>query len=67
MCRCSPSIIAIAAVGEAMVVITRNVDLSVEAIIGLVAFTVAAVLANHLLSTPGGDGVRHRARAWCSG
>ena len=28
---------AIAAVGEAIVVITRNVDLSVEAIMGLVA------------------------------
>ena len=45
------AIIAIAAVGEAMVVITRNVDLSVEAVIGLVAFTVAAALSNHLLST----------------
>jgi rhamnose transport system permease protein len=45
------AIIAIAAVGEAMVVITRNVDLSVEAIIGLVAFAVAAVLSNHLLPT----------------
>ena len=40
------SIIAIAAVGEAMVVITRNVDLSVEAVIGLVAFVVADLLAN---------------------
>ncbi len=46
------SIIAIAAVGEAMVVITRNVDLSVEAIIGLVAFAVAAVLADQLMPTP---------------
>ncbi len=46
------SIIAIAAVGEAMVVITRNVDLSVEAIIGLVAFVVAAVLADQLMPTP---------------
>jgi rhamnose transport system permease protein len=46
------SIIAIAAVGEAVVVITRNVDLSVEAVIGLVAFVVAAALANHVLTTP---------------
>ena len=46
------SIIAIAAVGEAMVVITRNVDLSVEAVIGLVAFAVAAVLANRTLDAP---------------
>jgi rhamnose transport system permease protein len=46
------SIIAIAAVGEAMVIITRNVDLSVEAVIGLVAFVVADVLAGGLLPTP---------------
>jgi rhamnose transport system permease protein len=46
------AIIAIAAVGEAMVVITRNVDLSVEAIIGLVAFAVAAILSDRLLPTP---------------
>ena len=37
------SIIAIVAVGEAMVIITRNVDLSVEAMIGLVAFVVADI------------------------
>ena len=35
-----------------MVVITRNVDLSVEAMIGLVAFVVAAVLADQLMPTP---------------
>ena len=46
------SIIAIAAVGEAMVVITRNVDLSVEAVIGLVAFVVADMLSRQLLPTP---------------
>ncbi len=46
------SIIAIAAVGEAMVVITRNVDLSVEAIIGLVAFVVADVLSGRQVPTP---------------
>jgi rhamnose transport system permease protein len=46
------SIIAVAAVGEAMVVITRNVDLSVEAVMGLVAFAVAGVLANNVLPVP---------------
>ena len=35
------SIIAVAAIGEALVVITRNIDLSVEATIGLVAYCVA--------------------------
>jgi rhamnose transport system permease protein len=38
------SITAVAAVGEALVIITRNVDLSVEAMIGLVAYSVANVL-----------------------
>jgi rhamnose transport system permease protein len=38
------SIIAVAAVGEALVVLTRNVDLSVEATIGLVAYAVARLL-----------------------
>ncbi len=37
------SIIAVAAVGEALVVITRNVDLSVEAMMGLVAYCVASI------------------------
>ena len=43
------SVIAVAAVGEALVVITRNVDLSVEATIGLVAYSVARVLEFHAL------------------
>ncbi len=43
------SVIAVAAVGEALVVITRNVDLSVEATIGLVAYAVARVLELHAL------------------
>jgi rhamnose transport system permease protein len=43
------SVIAVAAVGEALVVITRNVDLSVEATIGLVAYSVARVLELHAL------------------
>jgi rhamnose transport system permease protein len=46
------SIIAIAAIGEAMVVLTRNVDLSVESVIGLVAFAVADVVAKHILPGP---------------
>jgi rhamnose transport system permease protein len=46
------SIIAVAAVGEAIVVITRNVDLSVEATIGLVAYCVARALELHALDTP---------------
>lgn len=47
------SVIAIAAVGEALVVITRNVDLSVEATIGLVAYAVARTLELHALDTAG--------------
>ena len=46
------SVVAVAAVGEAIVVITRNVDLSVEAMIGLVAYCVASVLESHRLDAP---------------
>jgi len=46
------SIIAIVAVGEALVIITRNVDLSVEAIMGLVAFVVADLLSRKTLDAP---------------
>ena len=46
------SVIAVAAVGEALVVITRNVDLSVEATMGLVAYCVARVLELHALDAP---------------
>jgi rhamnose transport system permease protein len=46
------AIIAIAATGEALVVLTRNVDLSVDATIGLVAFSVADILRTHTLSLP---------------
>jgi rhamnose transport system permease protein len=46
------SVIAVAAVGEALVVITRNVDLSVEATIGLVAYCVASVLEQQILDAP---------------
>ena len=47
------SVIAVAAIGESLVVITRNVDLSVEATIGLVAYSVASLLERHALDTPG--------------
>jgi rhamnose transport system permease protein len=47
------SVIAVAAVGEALVVITRNVDLSVEATIGLVAYCVARALELQVLGAPG--------------
>jgi rhamnose transport system permease protein len=46
------SIVAVAAVGEALVMITRNIDLSVEAMIGLVAYCVAIVLERHALDAP---------------
>jgi len=43
------SITAIAAVGEAIVIITRGIDLSVEATIGLVAYAVARSLELHIV------------------
>jgi rhamnose transport system permease protein len=46
------AIIAIAATGQAIVVLTRNVDLSVDATMGLVAFNVADILRAHALSLP---------------
>jgi rhamnose transport system permease protein len=46
------SITAIAAIGQAVVVITRNIDLSVEATMGLVAYSVAITLESHLLNGP---------------
>lgn len=47
------SITAVAAVGQALVVITRNIDLSVEATMGLVAYCVAITLESHVLNGPG--------------
>jgi rhamnose transport system permease protein len=47
------SITAIAAIGQALVVITRNIDLSVEAVMGLVAYCVAITLESDLLDGPG--------------
>ena len=46
------AVTAVAAIGEALVIITRNVDLSVEAMIGLVAYVVAVSLESHTLSAP---------------
>jgi rhamnose transport system permease protein len=46
------AIIAIAAVGEAMVVMTKNIDLSVESVIGLVAFLVGVILSGGNVPVP---------------
>jgi rhamnose transport system permease protein len=46
------AVIAVAAVGEAIVIITRNVDLSVEAMMGLVAYCVAVSLESHVFDSP---------------
>lgn len=47
------AIVAVAAVGEAIVIITRGIDLSVEAIIGLVAYSVARTLELQVLDPIG--------------
>ncbi len=47
------SITAVAAVGQAIVIITRGIDLSVEAIIGLVAYAVARSLELHAVDPVG--------------
>ena len=46
------AIIVIAAVGEALVIITKNIDLSVESTMGLVAFVVAEILKGQNLPVP---------------
>nr|BBH94251.1 sugar ABC transporter permease [Thermogemmatispora argillosa] len=43
----SIAILAIVAVGETMVILTRNVDLSVGSMVGMTAFVCADVLKNH--------------------
>jgi rhamnose transport system permease protein len=43
---------AVAALGEALVILTRNVDLSVEATIGIVAYVVAVTLEGHTVAVP---------------
>ncbi|MHB8892660.1 MAG: ABC transporter permease [Candidatus Limnocylindrales bacterium] len=47
------SVVAVAAVGEAIVVITRGIDLSVEAMVGLVAYAVARSLELQALDPAG--------------
>ena len=46
------SVTAVAAIGEAIVILTRNVDLSVEATIGIVAYVVAVTLETHTFGAP---------------
>lgn len=46
------AIIAIAAVGEALVILTKNIDLSVESTIGIVAFVVGLILKGQELPMP---------------
>jgi rhamnose transport system permease protein len=41
------AILAVMAAGEAVVVITRNIDLSVGSVLGLSAFTVASMMSDH--------------------
>jgi len=48
----SVAILAIAAVGETLVILTRNVDLSIDAVIGLSAFVVGDLLKEHLTTVP---------------
>ncbi len=47
------AVVAVAAVGEAIVIITRGIDLSVEAMIGLVAYSVARSLELQLVDPIG--------------
>jgi rhamnose transport system permease protein len=46
------AIIAIASVGEALVILTKNIDLSVESTIGIVAFSVGLILKQQALPVP---------------
>jgi rhamnose transport system permease protein len=46
------AIIAIAAVGEALIILTKNIDLSVESTMGLVAFVVAVLLKQQNIPMP---------------
>jgi rhamnose transport system permease protein len=47
------AVVAVAAVGEAFVIITRGIDLSIEAMIGLVAYSVARSLELQLVDPVG--------------
>jgi rhamnose transport system permease protein len=46
------AIIAIAAVGESLVILTKNIDLSVESTIGIVAFAVGLLLKQQSVPVP---------------
>jgi rhamnose transport system permease protein len=48
----SVSLVAIAAAGQTIVVLTRNVDLSVGSMVGLVAFVTGDLLKQHALGVP---------------
>jgi rhamnose transport system permease protein len=48
----SVALIAIVAVGQTAVVLTRNVDLSVGSVVGLVAFATGDLLKEHVLGVP---------------
>ena len=47
------AVVAVAAVGEAFVIITRGIDLSIEAMIGLVAYSIARSLELQLVDPLG--------------
>jgi rhamnose transport system permease protein len=47
------AVVAVAAVGEAFVIITRGIDLSIEAMIGLVAYSIARSLELQLVDPVG--------------
>ena len=57
------AIIAVVAVGQVLVVLTRNIDLSVGSIVGLVAYAWASLLTAHAGLNP----LRRRARDAASG
>jgi rhamnose transport system permease protein len=48
----SVAVLAIAASGETLVVLTKNVDLSIDAMIGLTAFVVGDLLKQHRATVP---------------
>ena len=47
------SIIALLAIGETLVIVTRNVDLSVGSVLGLSAYTVGDIFVHHPTSRSG--------------
>ena len=55
----TPSIVAVVAIGQAVVIITRNVDLSVGSIVGLTAYLVGTLFVA-IPGLPGAADVRRR-------